>query len=62
MAKVNIEFLNVKAAVIDEETILTTADSTYVFDDISNWMHADYEFSKVPKGTKEILIRIECDF
>lgn len=62
MAKVHMTYLDANKKPIKEETFNTSADSTYVFDDIGTRVHSDGEFSAIPDGTKEIVVRIECDF
>lgn len=61
MAKVYIDFVDGNGKPIRQDDIMTSGDSAYVFDDIANYVHKDGEFSNVPKGTKEIRIRIPCD-
>lgn len=61
MAKVLISYLNKDSGLIKQEEVVTTGDHVYVFDDISNHMNLDDEFSTIPEGTKEIVIRIPCD-
>lgn len=62
MAKVTVEFLDENSITTKVEEVLTTGDTVYIFDDIANHLHARGEFSKVPKGTKEIRVSIPCDF
>lgn len=61
MAKVHIAYLNKEKEPIRTEEVKTTGDHVYVFHDISDHMNLDDEFSSIPKGTKEIVIRIPCD-
>lgn len=60
MSKVYIDFVDENGKPIRQDDILTSGDAAYVFDDISNYVHKDGEFSNVPEGTKEIRIRIPC--
>lgn len=61
MAKVTIEYLTENMGIIKEEEVVTTGDHVYVLDDIANHMKLDDDFNSIPKGTKEIVIRIPCD-
>lgn len=60
MAKVTIEYLTENMGIIKEE-VMTTGDHVFVLDDIANHMKLDDAMSSIPKGTKEIVIRIPCD-
>lgn len=63
MAKVTLEFRRADETVIEKKDILTTGDPAYLFDDISEHLHEDIadDFAKVPRGTKQIVLFIDCD-
>ena len=61
MAKVYLDFKDKNGKPIVQTEIYTGGDSAYILHDIQNYLHEDGEFSNVPKGTKEISIRIHCD-
>lgn len=61
MAKVKLDFFGTENDPIKRVAIATTGDSAYVFDDIANYIHKDGEFSKVPEGTKKLVITIDFE-
>lgn len=61
MAKVIVEYLT-DGKLLKTRELATTGDQTYIFHDIDNLIRdGDFGFTKVPRGTNEIVIRIPVE-